>query len=158
MSYELYNISTSVYLTFSKQFFVKVLELGELYGWQPRRTQPPLGIDFSSLNAEWLGGYLTNDGQSVVDNDAKWLAASLEKSLDDISDENPKFDWDPKFWMDDDLPEWLSPEERALIYDKLQDGLLDIIGLCPLEYFAGDEKHYLVKFIRFCRLGSFVIN
>ena len=49
----------------------KALELAELYGWQPRRTQPPAHIDFYALGAEWHGGYLTNDGQSVIASDAR---------------------------------------------------------------------------------------
>ena len=156
MPYDLYNPSIGLRLRFSRQFLFKALELAELYGWQPRRTQPPAGIDFPALNAEWHGGYLTNDGQLVMASDARWLAAALEQSLVDISDENPTFDWDPKFWVDD-LPEWLSPEERAMIEECLQSDLLDMIGVLPLEFFAGDEKAYLKRFIRFCRLGSFEI-
>jgi hypothetical protein len=59
--------------------------------------------------------------------------------------------------LDDDLPEWLSPEEQALVEEELQDGLLDVLGRDPLAYFAGEEKQRLRHFIRFCRLGSFVI-
>jgi hypothetical protein len=59
--------------------------------------------------------------------------------------------------MEDELPEWLSPAERALIEEGLQDGLLDTRGIHPFEYFAGDEKRHLIQFIRFCRLGSFKI-
>ena len=81
MSYDLYNPSTGISLTFSRQFLLKALELAELYGWQPRRTQPPAQIDFCALGAEWHGGYLTNDGQTVIASDARWLAAALERSL-----------------------------------------------------------------------------
>ena len=157
MPYDLYNPSTGINLTFSRQFFLKALELAELYGWQPRRTQPPGYIDFYELGAEWHGGYLTNEGQLVIASDARWLAAALERSLTDISDTNPMFDWDPKHWADDDLPEWLSPGERAIVEEELQDGCLDLFGVNPLEHFAGDEKVYLRRFIRFCRLGSFKI-
>ena len=157
MSYDLYNPSTGLRLRFSRQFLLKALELAELYGWQPRRTQPPAHIDFGALGAEWLGDYLTNDGQLVMASDASWLAAALEQSLPDISDINPVIDWDPKYWTEDDLPEWLTPQERAIIEEELQDGCLDILGVHPLEHFAGDEKAYLRRFIRFCRLGSFEI-
>ena len=156
MPYDLYNPSTGLRLTFSRQFLFKALELAELYGWQPRRTQPPAHIDFRALGADWHGGYLTNDGQIVMASDAKWLAAALENSLPDISDTNPAIDWDPKRW-EDDLPEWFTPQERAFIEDELQEGCLDILGVDPLEHFAGDEKMYLRRFIRFCRLGSFEI-
>ena len=157
MSYDLHHPSTGVRLTFSRQFLLKALELAELYGWQPRRTQPPAHIDFWALGADWHGGYLTNDGQTVIASDARWLAAALESSLGDIADKNPAFDWAPQRWKDDDLPEWLSPQERAIIEEELQEGLLDILGVHPLEHFAGDEKADLRRFIRFCRLGSFEI-
>jgi hypothetical protein len=156
MPYDLYNPSTGLRLTFSRQFLFKALELAELYGWQPRRTQPPAHIDFRALGADWHGGYLTNDGQIVMASDASWLAAALENSLPDISDTNPPIDWHPKHW-EDDLPEWFTPQERAFIEDELQEGCLDILCVNPLEHFAGDEKMYLRRFIRFCRLGSFEI-
>ena len=49
--------------------------------------------------------------------------------------------------MEDDLAEWLSTEEKETIEDGLQEGLLDIMGVHPLEFFAGNEKQYLVKLI-----------
>jgi hypothetical protein len=85
------------------------------------------------------------------------MAAALEKSLEHISDVNNKIDWNVVFRLEDDLPEWLSLEERAFMEEELQDGLLDIIGTHPLEFFAGAEKQHLREFIRFCRLGSFKI-
>ncbi len=152
MSYDLYNQSTSISRKYSKQFWAKALELARLYGWQPMETCPPC------QEVDWLGTYLTNDGQIVIAADAYMLALALEKSLLNISEVNPKIDWNPKFWVEDDLPEWLSPEEKEMIEEELQDGLMDITGVNPLEYFAGDEKHYLSEFIRFCRLGGFVIS
>lgn len=157
MSYELVNQSMEVCRTFSSQFWVKALELAGLYGWQPKGTRPPADLDLYELNTEWLGTYLTNDGQIVRTEDAFWMAAALEKSLKDISDANNKIDWNAVFRLDDDLPEWLSLEERAFMEDELQDGLLDVMGTPPLEFFAGDEKQHLREFIRFCRLGSFKI-
>ena len=89
--------------------------------------------------------------------DALSLADTLAKSLDDIPDANMEMDWNPKFWIQEDLPEWLSPEEKACIEDGLENELLDIAGIHPFEFFAGDEKQALTKFIRFFRLGSFII-
>jgi hypothetical protein len=157
MPYDLFNPSTGICLKFSRQFLLKALELAGLYGWQPRRTQPPARIDFCALNADWHGGYLTNDGQTVTAADAGWLAAALEGSLGDIADQNPIFDWAPGRWRQDDLPEWLSPQEREIIEEELQEGCLDLLGVQPLEHFAGAEKASLRRFIRFCRLGSFEI-
>ena len=44
-----------------------------------------------------------------------------------------------------------------MIEEGLQEGLLDVIGTDPLQFFAGDEKRRLTELIRFCRLGSFEI-
>src|SRR5574342_43488 len=159
MSYDLFNESTSTCRKFSRQSWAKLLELARLYGWRPMGTCPPSNIDFHKLNADWHGAYLTNDGQTVSREDAFSLAAALEKSLDDLPNENLKIDWNPELWTDeDDLPEWLSPEERELIEEGLEAELLDIMGIPPFEFFAGDEKRDLIAFIRFCRLGSFVIT
>jgi len=157
MSYDLISRYTVLCRTFSRQFWAKALELAGLYGWKPLGTRPPSQLDFFQLGAEWDGGYLTNDGQTVNAEDARSLAAALERSLDDIPDTNPPIDWNSMFQQEDDLPEWLSPEEREFIEEELQDGLLDIMGTNPLAYFAGDEKRHLKEFIRFCRLGSFEI-
>lgn len=157
MSYELVSQSTRLCRTFSKQFWAKALELAQLYDWKPMGTRPPSYIDFYELCAEWDGRYLTNDGQTVKTEDARSLAAALERSLNDIPDEDFRSDWNYAFLLEDDLPEWLSPEETERIEEELQDGLLDIMGTSPLAYFAGTEKRHLKHFIRFCRLGSFEI-
>jgi hypothetical protein len=157
MSYELISRSTILCRTFSRQFWAKTLELAESYGWHPLGTRPPVHIDFYKLDAEWDGRYFTNDGQVVNAEDALSLAAALERSLEDISDENASSDWN-SMELEDDLPEWLSPEEQEMIEEELHDGLLDILGTNPLEYFAGAEKQHLKEFIRFCRLGSFEIQ
>ena len=157
MSYELISRSTILCRTFSRQFWSKALELAGLYGWKPMGTRPPSHLDFYKIGAEWHGSYLTNDGQTVKAEDAHLLAAALERSLDDIPNDNLPTDWNSMFQPEDDLPEWLSPEERAMIVEELQDGLLDIMGMSPMDYFAGDEKRHLKEFIRFCRLGSFEI-
>lgn len=157
MSYELVNRSTDICRTFSRQSWAKALELARLYGWQPLGTKPPAMINFYELGAEWSGTYLTNDAQVVVAEDARSLAAALERALADIPDARLSTAWDPTCWLEDDLPEWLSPYEREIIEETLQDGLLDIMGTRPVDFFAGEEKRYLVAFIRFCRLGSFEI-
>jgi hypothetical protein len=157
MSYELFNQATEISRKISRQSWVKALELARLYGWQPKGTHPPSIYDFHSLNADWHGTYLTNESQMVRAEDALSLAETLEKALDDIPDANTEMDWNPKFWIEDEFPEWLSPEEKAFIEDGLEDELLDIVGIHPFEFFAGDEKRTLTGFIRFFRLGSFII-
>jgi hypothetical protein len=157
MSYDLYNPSIALGRKFSRQFWAKALELARSYGWQPVGTRPSAEFDFCELGASWGGTYLTNDGQIVKSEDACSLAAALERSLDDIPDTVQKTDWETGPWLEDDLPEWLSPQEIELTEDELQDGLLDIMGTDPRVFFAGGEKHHLVHFIKFCRLGSFEI-
>ena len=157
MSYEFVNQSTEICRKFSRQSWTKALQLAQLYGWRPMGTRQPPHLDFHKLNAEWDGRYLTNDGQIVRAEDALFLAASLEEALKGISDVNIQTDWNSEILWEDDLPEWLSPEEKAIIEEELEDGLLDVMGIHPLEFFAGDEKQYLKQLIRFCRSGSFEI-
>ena len=157
ISYELVNPSTAEYSKFSRQFWAKALELARLYGWQAMGTRLTPKCNFPTVGVDWLGTYLTNDGQRVTAEDAFSLAAALERSLNDIPDVGVVVDWDFSAWLEDDLPEWLSPTERELVEDELQDGLLDVIGTHPLEFFAGEEKRQLAQLIRFCRLEGFEI-
>jgi hypothetical protein len=157
MSYELVNQSTKICRTFSRQSWTKALELATLHGWKPMGTRPPLAHNSYELGADWTGTYLTNDGQIVKAEDAHSLATALERSLAHIPDANIQIDWVSQFWLEDDLPEWLSPEEKAIIEEELEEGLLDMMGIHPFDFFAGNEKRHLIEFIRFCRLGSFEI-
>ena len=157
MSYDLVNSSLEISRKFSRQVWVKALELACSQGWMPLGTAPPYMHRFFETEADWSGTYLTNDGQIVTAEDARALASALERSLDKIPDVAPGIAWDPALWQEDDLPEWLSPEERAIIEETLQDGLLDMLIVDPLDFFAGDEKPCLKQMIRFCRLGSFEI-
>ena len=157
MSYDLFNPTTTICRKFNRQFLVKALELAELYGWQPLGTQPPFGRDFHELNAEWDGNYLTNDGQIIKAQDALSLANALEKALGDIPDSKDNMDWNLNFRIVDDLPEWLSPEEQEMVDDGIENELLDILGIHPLEFFTGNEKDYLKKFIKFCRMGEIIV-
>jgi hypothetical protein len=128
MIYHLSSQSAISRQKFSKESWVKILSLGLFYGWQPIGTRVPSMTEIHGFHAEyWDGTYLTNDGQIVVTADAHALGRALEKSLDDI----------PDFNLD------LYP--------------LDLDKMTPFEYFAGDEKSQLVDFIKFCRLGSFLI-
>lgn len=148
---------TFVSRKYSRQFIEKTLELAKLYGWRPMGTRPPSDHDFHLLNADWLGTYLTNDGQTVTNEDAILLAHALERALDDIPNDCPKMEWIPKFWITDDLPDWLSPAEKDIIEDGLEYCSHDVMDTHPFVFFAGEEKAHLNGFIRFCKLGSFMI-
>ena len=65
MSYDLSNPSTNISRKYSTQFWAKALELLRLYGWKPMGTCPP------SREVDWLGVYLTNDGQACPWENAK---------------------------------------------------------------------------------------
>jgi len=128
MIYHLSSQSAISRQKFSKESWVKILNLAMFYGWQPLGTRVPSITEIHGLIFEdWDGTYLTNDGQIVVAEDALRLGRALEKSLDDIPDFNLE------------------------VYPP------DLNQINPFEYFAGDEKQQLTDFIRFCRLGSFLI-
>lgn len=157
MTLELCNVATAISRKYSWQFWGKALELAQSYGWKPIGTCPPDLPGFRGLQAVWTGTYLTNDGQTVLTKDALSLANALARALDDIPDTGIKMDWNPRLWIEDDLPEWLSPDEKEMIEDGLQGHSPDVAAMHPYEFFAGDEKQHLKEFIRFCRLGSFTI-
>ena len=128
MIYHLSSQSAIARQKFNRESWTKLLSLGMFYGWQPLGTRVPSMTEIHGFHVEaWDGTYLTNDGQIVVAEDALLLAMALEKALDDIPDFN--LDYYP----------------------------LDLNRVNPFEYFAGDGKDQLVDFIKFCRLGSFLI-
>jgi hypothetical protein len=164
MNYLLSNRSTSSLQRLSKETWSRILSLARFYGWQPLGTLPPFihnlrkPINGGGANSAWDGTYLRNEGQVVQTEDALALADALLRSLDDIPDVNP----DRELSLEDDLPDWLSPEEKALVRKGLQEHHEEpeeiSLGILPFEYFAGDGKQNLVDFIRFCQLGEFVIS
>jgi hypothetical protein len=161
MTYHLSSQSTVAREKFSGEAWVKALNLAVFYGWQPMGTRLSSVIESYGFGIEeweeWDGTYLTNDGQSVIAEDALALAAALERSLDDIPDfkvENPRR---AETERHNHRPEELSPVERAVIEGGLNDHLLGLMEVHPFQYFAGDEKRHLAGFIKFCRLGSFTI-
>ena len=157
MNYLLSNRSTSSLQTLSRETWSRILGLARFYGWQPMGTLPPYLHNLrkpSYAEHMWDGNYFRNEGQVVQANDAMGLAIALQQSLDDIPDENPERD----LGTDVDLPEWRSPAEKAMIRDNAQKHEEIPLGILPFEYFAGDGKRNLIEFIRFCKLGEFVIS
>jgi hypothetical protein len=128
MIYHLSSQSAISRQKFIRESWTRLLSLAVFYGWQPMGTRVPSITELHGFDAEsWDGTYLTNDGQIVVTEDAWALGFALEKSLDDIPDFN------------------------------LESYSLDLSQIHPFEYFAGEEKQRLKDFIKFCRLGSFLI-
>jgi hypothetical protein len=157
MSYHLFSKETNKHKKFSKVSWPKVLELAKFYDWEPLGTRPPQIFDFYGIPPDdWDGNYLTNDEQTVMNEDALALAIALEDSLDDIPDFNIEIDRSANNQIADNLPEWLTPWETAMINDALEIQS-PAMNIHPFEYFAGNEKQRLMEFIEFCRLGSFHI-
>ena len=169
MNYQLSNRFTRSLQTLSKETWSKILSLALFYGWQPMGTLPPFihnlrqPVDRDGQPEVWDGTYLRVAGQTVREEDALALADALQMALDDIPDVNPDRDLD----IEHDLPEWLSPAEKALMRDGLEDHDFQEhleaheeipLGILPFEYFAGDGKQNLIDFIHFSMLGEFVIS
>ena len=128
MIYHLSSQSAISRQKFTREAWTRVLSLAMFYGWQPMGTRVPSMTEIHGFQADaWDGTYLTNDGQIVIREDALALGRALEKSLDDIPDFN------------------------------LDYYSIDLSKVNPFEFFAGDGKEQLVDFIKFCRLGSFLI-
>ena len=128
MIYQLSSQSAISRQKFTRESWTRLLSLAMFYGWQPMGTRVPSMTEIHGFNADyWDGTYLTNDGQIVIAEDAYLLGSALEKALDDIPDFN------------------------------LEYYALDPSRITPFEFFAGDGKQQLADFIRFCRLGSFLI-
>ena len=161
MSYHLSSQATIAREKFSGEAWIKALNLAMSYGWQPMGTRLSSVIEGYSFDIEeweeWDGTYLTNDGQTVIAEDALALAAALERALNDIPDFNIELRRAPAVKREDEPAEDLSPVERAILQAGLEHHLLELVEIHPFEYFAGNEKAHLAGFIRFCRLGSFTI-
>ena len=159
MSFLLSNRSTNSLQTLSKETWSRILSLARFYGWQPMGTLPPQthhlrkpAYETGGRNS-WDGTYLRSEGQIVRAEDALLLARALERALDDIPDVNPERGGS----VEEEMPDWLSPAEKAMIRSGLDDPDQTALGILPFEYFAGDGKQNLGEFIRFCALGEFVI-
>jgi len=160
MHYVLSNRSNHSLQTLNGEAWSKILSLAMFYGWKPMGTLPPFIYNLrkpahaEGANTAWDGTYLRTEGQVVHGDDALALAIALTLSLDDIPDEN----LDRALTVDDDLPEWLSPAEKAMLRDGLEDLYDEPLEILPFELFAGGAKANLIEFIHFCMSGEFVIS
>jgi hypothetical protein len=66
-------------LSVSNSDWTFYLELGARYGWRPKGTLPPAGIQ----SEQWHGRYTTNESQLVDAFDAAGLAAALRRATED---------------------------------------------------------------------------
>jgi hypothetical protein len=113
------------------------LRLACMYGWEPAGTRAPRKWGRKGKRPPWEGGYDTNDGQRVTDEDAAALADALERALPDV------------------------PTHDALAHKTREVGGIRCIpydaDVSPLEYLSGKGRTRLTEFIRFCRDGGFEI-
>ena len=126
-----------------------VLKLALDAGWKPRGTAPP--EDFYGeverdgyTTKQWNPrNYFSRRGQSVSEEDALAISEALTKALQDV------------------------PDHDAVAHKVM--GFIDtsLIGRFPIldpkrkvnpfEYFSGENKNRLRKFIVYCRAGGFKI-
>jgi hypothetical protein len=75
MGFDLSN-SKQDYARFSWSTWRFLLETARKFGWQPQGTVDPIYSD-----DYWSGGYHSNDGQRVLEEDADALVDALEEAL-----------------------------------------------------------------------------
>jgi len=126
------------YFGWAQWAWPKLLRLAEAHGWKPRGTSQPQEELRYFPNGMWDNrNYTTNDGQIVSAEDATALAAALESALPQI------------------------PHEDALAKYRTAEGGIEIAPNPPdavdADWFSGETKMQVVKFIAFGRGGSFRI-
>lgn len=63
-------------ISFNNGFWYTLLEIAEIFGWQPAGTVKP-----SDYDGRWNGSYFTNDFQEVTDADARALSDALQRAV-----------------------------------------------------------------------------
>ncbi len=123
----------------------KLLELGQILGWQPAGTEPPQWNDpqMQAAYADSTGTYT-----SVNDADSRALAVALERALPDIADHRTNTSHTgPRF--DDGL--------RGARRTHANFGHLSTSPY-PSEDFAGKDKEQVLEFVAFARQGRFSVR
>jgi hypothetical protein len=126
-----------------------VLRLALDNGWKPRGTEPPPGFQ-PELEADGLTtrpwdpqNYFARKGQRVTDEDAAALAAALEQAMPDV----PGHD--------------AVGHKVVSLLDTSLAGRFRVLNpykkVHPFEYFSGENKARLQRFIDFCKAGGFRI-
>ena len=127
MIYHLSSQSAIARHKFTSQAWTKLLSLGMFYGWQPLGTRVPSMSEIHGFNVDSWDGTYLTNDGQIV---VAADALSLGMALEKSLDDIPDFSL---------------------------DYLPDLEKVNPFEYFAGDEKGQLLDFIKFCKLGSFLI-
>lgn len=124
----------------------KVLNLAQMYGWQPTGTiEPP---DWQPDEMMWEGRYDYYGGEEVTTADAVALATALKTALPDLPDHH--------------MPDRIFETEMEEI-DRESDMSISFYIIEPnkdlnlFEVFGGQYKKHLMRFITFCQRGRFQI-
>lgn len=144
----------------------RVLSLAHQYGWEPRGTRPGAPAymycmteaEEKELDQNWNGNYVTNDGEIVTPEDAAAMAAALEKALDDIPEHNAARH--KEMTLAESMAEQGCPPDRIAQMNPAVANMLIIRGVETMnnfEFFSGQTKDVLIRFIAFCREGAFEI-
>lgn len=121
-------------LELNHTFWAYLLNLGEIYGWQPKGTAKPKGY---GIFKSWLGNYDSSDGQMVTATDAANLAKSLKAAAADK-------DFSQK-----------SDELRASLKKAIEEGLGKKI---EYEILPDVEIETITDIADFIHKGEFKIN
>jgi hypothetical protein len=120
-------------------YWTFLLYLAQEYGWEMEGTQAPDGVD----QAEWDGGYASNDGQVVSKKDASSFADALERAVVDPN----------RAQAARRLSKQIAADVRSLAQ---REGIeLDDYGEADLYEVDEDGIRDLVHF---CRQGSFRVG
>lgn len=131
MCMDLFSQSGSCF-TWNNSSWRKVVDLGIVYGWEPKGTENiPDGTDNYEVEEGWCGTYFSNDGQLVSAEDALALANALERALDD----NPDVE---------NCDKWVTTSTLSNTYEMVNE------NLSIPDFLSGDMKKGLLAFISFC--------
>lgn len=138
-----------------------VLALVRQHGWEPAGTELPQltlynrddTVDegatrrvYQEAAEDWDGGYSSNDGQWVTDEDARNMAEALEQALPHIPDE--------------ETVGLRAASTEIRDGRKVRAGGIDLEMLeylTAIDWFSGAGKQSLRDFISYCRAGGFTI-
>jgi hypothetical protein len=126
----------------------KLMNLAQLYGWQPRGTIAPPDWNPEAGDSEWDGSYDFYVGEWVNDADAWAMAQALLSALDDLPDITM-----PDRVIETEIEEIDREGEVSISFHIIEANRT----LNLFETFGGQYKTDLKAFLRFARQGGFHI-
>lgn len=163
MGMDLYRVKDQTYFRWGRPYWIALLELAMRYGWQPMLESDPEMMNFGPI-----GRYGWNRGEIVIDEDAKSLAAALERALPDIPDEKAvvhKKAVDFQDVLKQEPPTMLLEVDKIHDLAKLLDAEILVGGVFKesvwdtmncFEKLAGTQ-YKIRDFIKYLRGGAFQI-